>query len=512
MTAVRAFVAAVLLAAAVPAAASGQDLVAPDARVHTLAGGGALAPRDGRSATDARLRFDRIAAGPDGSLVFTGLRSTWRIDRDGRLRGLPDLLIDGVPARARDVDFAADGTLLAVADDGAVHRLPAGAAAWQGLPVVSAFPLDEIAALPDGGALVADFRQIWRLDPSGETVWRRRAPLDEIGQLSTDQLVALPGGGLAAIGASSSGVVGLDGAGRQTRLGSGITQAIAVLADGSVVQETGTGLIRLLRPGMRAQPLYGHRPRLGRGDGGPARHALFHPGLREGDALAVGPRGELYVADGSAMDARGTIDREAFRFGASLVTRFTVPNQGELLRVIGGVHPSVAILPASYATDVGRQLAVSSSFAGPARLRITDETGTVTRVGVDEVPAGESSLVLPPLPRGDLHLALTVTDGARSATHRVGLSTRRRLPAARARATVRRVLAKYEDGGDGTAYELHARDCKRATSARISCALWSTYWNFNDAERRCEGRVVARQRSDGIRVELVWRRALCRTR
>jgi hypothetical protein len=505
----------VLLVPTASARAQAPGFVEPTARVDTIAGGGTRPPRDGRPATEARLRIARVATAPDGSIVFTeesGTRAGWRIDLDGRLRSLPPILVGGERVRARDIDVAPDGTLLAVVGtNGSIHRLSSGATVWVASPPLHGFGFDEIAALPDGGALVGASDHIWRLGPSGDTIWRRRGPPDEDGQPSIEHLVGLPGDGVAAIGANGVGVSVLEGDGRRRRLRSGFVTGLTALADGTLVEQIATGAMRLRPPGGRPRTLFGLTPRLGRGDGGPARGALFEPGVMGTDALAVGRSGELIVADDVTLDARGDVDMEAFRFGRALVTHFDVPQRrGELLRVVGsGSQPTVAIRPTTYRTIARRRIAVSSSFAGLATLRAFDGGRLVAALRA-RVPAGDSSLTLRRrLAPADYRLELTVADASRHVTHRVGLSTRRRLNLARARRTIRRVLVHYQNGGDGSYYELQARGC-RTTALQLRCALWSYYEDVgDDPEERCAGRVTARQRPDGLRVLVRQRRSLC---
>ena len=489
----------------------------PAARVYTVAGGGAVLPRDGMPATEARLRIARVAAGPDGSIVFTeeaGTRAGWRIDMNGRLAALPALVIDGRRTRVCDVDFANDAALLGVTCvDGRVYRLAVGAAAWEPLPAqvaapVTERPLEEIAALSDGGAIVASFDRISRLGPRGETVWSRSGPQDDIAQLSTDHLVGLPGDGAAAMGAS--GLAVFDGEGHQRRLRLASGAALTAHADGTLVVELGTGAVRMHRLDGHGRTLFGLTPRLGRGDGGPSRRALFEPGFEDG-GLAVGLGGELLVADDVTLDASGALDMQAFRFGRGLVTDFDVPQRhGELLRVVGpAARPVVAIRPQTYRTITRGTVAVTSSFAGTARLRVLYRHRTVAEITAI-VPPGDGMLALTRRLRpADYRLELSVADSVRRVTHRIGVSTRRRVDLRRARRTIARALDDYDYGDGGAYYELLARGCRRATAALIRCALWSRYTNFNDVDERCRGRIVVRQRPDGLRVVLRQRHVLC---
>ena len=484
----------------------------PEARVYTIAGGGTTPPRDGLAATEARLRIARVATAPDGTIVFTeetGRRAGWRIDADGRLRALPPIHVDGERVGARDIDVAPDGALLAVVGvDGSLHRLSAGAATWVASPPLHDFGFDEVAALEDGGALVAVNDAIWRLGPPGDIVWRRRGPPDELGQPSTENLVGLPGDGLAAIGASGVGLAVAGGDGRRQRLGSSTTNGLATLADGTLIEQLGIGAIRLRRSEEPPRTLFGLTPRLGRGDGGPASGALFQTSLIRSDAVAVGASGELLVADDVTLDVSGELDMQVFRFGSGLVTDFDVPQRhGELLRVVGaGPHPVVAIRPQTYRTITHRAVSVTSSFGGTATLRILNGRRTVAKITA-VLPPGDGSLMLPRrLAPADYRLELTVADAVRRVTHRIGLSTRRRVELARARRTIHRALDDYAYGDGGSYDELLARSCRRAAARLIRCALWSRYTNFNDVEERCRGRIVARQRPDGLRVEVRQRR------
>ena len=365
-------------------------------------------------------------------------------------------------------------------------------------------------ALPDGGALVAVFDDIWRLGPSGETLWRHRGPSDEYGQPSVAQLVGLPDGGVAAIGAGDFGLSGLDGTGREWRLPAN-ADALTALRDGTVVELSGPGAIRIHPRGAAARTLFGLDPRLGRGDGGPSRHALFQTSLGGDDAVAAGHDGELFVADDVTHDASGDLDMEAFRFGSALVTDFDVPQRrGELLRIVApSSRPTVAIRPQTYRTIRERSVAITSSFAGTATLRVSRASRSVAAVTVD-VPAGDSTLLLPRrLAPADYRFELSVADATRRVSHRIGLSTRRRADMARSKRTMRRVLRDYRQGGDGTYYELQTRNCRRTARLRIRCTLWSHYENFNDVTERCRGRISARQRPDGLRVLVREQPSLC---
>ena len=99
-------------------------------------------------------------------------------------------------------------------------------------------------------------------------MWRRRGPPDELGQPSTENLVGLPGDGLAAIGASGVGLAVAGGDGRRQRLGSSTMNGLATLADGTLIEQLGIGAIRLRRSEEPPRTLFGLTRRLGRGDGG----------------------------------------------------------------------------------------------------------------------------------------------------------------------------------------------------------------------------------------------------
>jgi hypothetical protein len=158
--------------------------------IYTLAGGGTAAPRDGMPAARANLQSELgVAALPDGGFLVDVDNRIWRVDPQGILHhvagnGRGGDAGDGGPAAAAEVEvadlepLAAGGFLIAdesnarvrMVDANGVITTVAGGGEQRGedVPARDA-EIDPrgIAALPGGGFLVADGRNVRRVGPDG---------------------------------------------------------------------------------------------------------------------------------------------------------------------------------------------------------------------------------------------------------------------------------------------------------------------------------------------------------
>jgi hypothetical protein len=209
----------------------------------SVVAGGALGPRGVNG-------FDAVAVLPDESLVAGGTSSWkgWLVRTDGALRTSWELPLDDAQGVKSLVPLADGGFAAVVTQDKSTTelgraRLTAfagdGRVRWQTLlPTTGRGELAALVALPDGGLAAVghrvaderDARRLWvvRMAAGGQVLWERvLGPSDE--ERRGSALVALPDGGFAVVG---------DALRRDGRRG---LRAARLSAEGAVVWERSYG-------------------------------------------------------------------------------------------------------------------------------------------------------------------------------------------------------------------------------------------------------------------------------
>jgi hypothetical protein len=209
-------------------------------------------------------------------------------------------------------------------------------------------------------------------------------------------------------------------------------------ADGRIHTVAGTGRY-LLHPPTGDE----HR-----GDGGPAVTADLHA-VRDLDVLADG--GVVFVEE----TAEGPLDEPV----------------GSLLRYVAPARPGV--LAAALRRDTHRLFDPGTAPSVVVRLtasaHITLATSPGTQVDVD-LPAGETTVQLPPLPARESELVLRATDAqGRSTSDRMVIYPRGWLPVQLASRLTEGV---YSAATGVDSYEPPAvSDCRRIAGARVDCRV-----------------------------------------
>ena len=451
---------------------------------------------------DGRIVIRDSEYGYDGRLVAVG--------SDGRIAALPpfgprpvekDIAGDPLPTAVYDIDLEQDGGLLAVlSGEPSVLRL--GPDGWS--PVHAPKGVKAAAALSDGGILALTDGKAWWLARDGTVVTSRRLPNGVNGPAEfTQSVTPLPGGGFVAgsIGGELYAVLGRPGRPFQRLAGlGGDDVGFDDLPDGSLL--AARGRVSLLPPAARTRsPLYGGRPAVGPGDGGPARRALLAAA-----GVNTGPSGAVLVAEPNGLRHDVPLTVDGYRASGRVVTDVYAlyDNQSAgALRWIGAPPPGrllASIGPTVYRQLAGGHVPVVTSIGGEARAvvrsgrRLVAQGNVIVAAGTGDIFLGRS------LPQGDYRVELTVTNGAQIATHRLGVSTRRTLSLRRGSAAIRRGIDGDGEGDGADGVYFTAKRCRRASATRISCAHLAVSYSLDRSTTRCAGTVSAYLRGDGIRI------------
>jgi hypothetical protein len=387
--------------------------VSPDGRIRTVAGTGVrgFAGDDG-PATAAELQAPvGVAAQPDGGF----------------------LIVDNPNQRIRRV--SPDGTISTVAGSGPAPDSGPGAFAGDGGPATAArlgSPTD-VAALPDGGFLIADNQNqvIRRVDPQGliRTVAGRPEPASR------------PLGGAKTVG----GLIGLP-------------QEVAPTADGGFLIASGylsgqAARIRWMSPAGRLQVIAGlGPPRAFGGDGVPAR-AMHLPSV---PGVAVTADGRVLVSGDGRV---------------------------RLLSPIVGPRLAVALGPGTRISAASNAIGYVATIAAVVRIKVAGRTQRhIGRAGRNTLRV-RAKLV--PGRRYEVRLSATTADG-QVQTDRASIVAGRRLTSAAAKRLAEGYVDAQDYGGDLTVRGYVGR-CKRFGEARVDCQYWE-HWDDPDSNEETPAR------------------------
>lgn len=526
--------------ALIPSPSYGQDVVPPNARVFTLAGGGSEPARDGVPATDVKLGTGSsgevpVAALPDGSVATIDARGRpMVITRTGVVRRLPSLPFnDGIAY----LIGLTDGSLVAThrIPSGAVYRLPVGATAWSRLAELGGLsPADALSApgpLSDGGLVVTVGTTVWRVGLDGRTSpWgadlSARDPGEEADSIR--KVLGLTDGSLAVVRQTPVGtarrivVHGPSGqitaSVRMPRL-NGIpdltAEAVGLLAlpGGGLVRTTWT--IDLLTGTGAPRTLGGSRPRYGLGDGGPPGSALFRAAsiarLSDG-ALALGDINPLIGAALRFDLPAAVVDGRLMTVGFDN-PEMTTP----VIRVIvaGDTRrPLAAFAPDTFTTLGAGRVMIRSAVPGTADVTVQTRGGRIVGRARGRIRRGQTALKLhrrPPRAALRLRLRLTTDAGLRIAD-RITASTVRTLTTARARAATESATSEEEYVDEGGGYLFDVGRCRRRSRTRLDCQIIDVEAFVGQPRKReCGGVARVEARPDGVRVGKIRGERRCRT-
>jgi hypothetical protein len=479
-----------VLALAPTAPARAADVLAdPGARLFTVAGapGARSYESDGAPATARRLVASSLGALPSGELVFADARASatsklWRVDLEGRLhelvggRGADVLAVE--PTGSIVVGLRDTHRLVRVSADGTTSTPIVDLSAQPG---VRSAGLVAVAALPGGALAVADDTHVWRIDPD--------RTVTDLAPKATN---------VAAMSAAADGTIlyfqGSDvfvwrippGGGTparlvETRPG---TTTLAPLPDGRMLLgvagflDDASGTIELLDPATGARKVIGGAaPSLGNGDGGPLAGVAA-----SATALTATPDGGLAFFDPDDFEG------------------------GQLRRLLPAValHSAATFAQQAYAAAATGKTTVLTTLPGTATVQVRSvASGRLMRTVTGRVAPGASTLEFAPaLPRTDVLQTLTFlpAGGAVPVTARITVSTRSTLKLAAVRKVLDASFRTRGGGDDEAGYGIERGTCRRRTAKRVDCIVrdyLETYRPYRKTSR-CTGRVLVRQRADGI--------------
>jgi hypothetical protein len=323
------------------------------------------------------------------------------------------LLVDRSANRIRRI--RSDGVIESAAGTGAVGYSGDGGPATSAELDLRLNGEGDVAALPDGGFLIAD---------EGND---RVRSVDADGRITT----------VAGTGKRESR--GDGGPARAASLRA--PNAVAFASDGSIlVAEFGRirrisqqGIIMTVAgTGVTASEGYGAPV----GDGRTATAAVIDP---IGPGLAATPNGFVW----------------------SEFSRLRMVTYGP------ASHPAVAVTGTRRASRGRLSVAIRSTLAGRVRLDVRTEAGRLVASGATQIDAEHAAAIITgrSVPAGRYWLTATVGSGDRSARTNIGVFAGTRLPWAAAR-----LAAAYETAeGIGVFLPTDVRRCKRMSSRRIDC-------------------------------------------
>ena len=327
-----------VLAWAPTARATDPQYVVPgdSAPIFTVAGGGTQAPRPGVVATAARLHPREAVALPDGRIFirddeYGGDGRLVAVTPDGRISSLPPLSSDSESdSTIFDIDVSQDGELLVVVDgDPSVLRL--GATGWTAVP--SPRYVTAIAGLPDGGMIALKDGWAWRLSRDGVVLARRELPA------GTDLIASVTpmadGSFVIASTEGDSFSVRLNWSGPSQRLRNLGRDAFGFegLPDGSLLFAAGGPVKGLGANSGTPRAIFGASPRVGPGDGGPAKHALL-----TAEGVHAGPSGALLVSEPNGVPHDRPRALSGRRADGTIVADMSESSGAGAVRWIGQPH------------------------------------------------------------------------------------------------------------------------------------------------------------------------------
>jgi len=444
--------------------------------------------------TSVELKEAQVGALPDGTLLLTEPYGVIALGLDGRLRQWPVQFAPGAPqeqllAEAIDTDSdgsaaaivssndpAVDGTVVRVSTDRVVTRLghiPTGVD-WH------------IAALPDGGALVADGEsRVWHAWPDGRVTvvaGSRRPGFSGDGAAATAARLRKPW----AIAAMPDGGFVVSDAGND--------RVRRVQPDGTIATVLGGG--RSWREGARATEVNGNASALlPTGDGG----LIF----AQGDQLRwLAPNGRVGM-----FRLGGSTVRNADGIPAEILGLEALP-QGDLVLLTAGngfptrmqvrvVSPSARVqrLAVSFtARDRARArafLEILATRGASAQVDVTRRQRVVARADVALRP-GRNRVAIRLGRSGDVHVLRVraeSVDGA-IAAHRLTVIPGPML----SRSAVSATLRALEDASTDVEFSVLYRGCRRQTGRRFSCHVYE--YSVGNTDR--VGTASIRLRGDGL--------------
>ncbi|HEY6890681.1 MAG TPA: hypothetical protein VI300_22955 [Solirubrobacter sp.] len=454
------------------------------------------------TATDRRIGGSCLARLADGTLVLCQGPRLLALDRKGRLARWPQRTVSLDLGDLVDADAAADGGLVVLGEAGVARVRPDATVDWRIRS--SSFPFGAaVAALQDGGALVADATEdapestegshLLRIRPDGtrEVLVRNlpHARHDRGVYSGPDDLAALPDGSAVVAQSSQERVLRVDTAGhvtvlaggghgfreggRATAAGLGVVNAVGVGAGGRVVAATERGLFSISSTGTI------HRIALGAEDAGtPADpRALTTDGRRASAAMLTGVRRIEVLRDGT-IAALAEVDDH-------LGTRVA------LVAPVGRGQPLAVALPASNRTSLrDGNLDVIVNHAATARVTLLRDRRVIARVHAS-LGVGRTRLhIRLPQTLGTYTARVTATGGhGELATHRLVFISQPRLSVGE----LGRLIDAAERWGSGGTWDLDINACTPVRTDAFRCR-----WTLLTEDGRSIGPASFELRPDGL--------------
>ena len=361
--------------------------IGSDGIVSTVAGGGALQPSEGVSATMVKAFFNCVAVDPQDRLLFTEGVRIWRVEQNGSLNrlagnGTPGLSPDGVqalnaPMIPLEISVAPNGDIFASERSARrIRRIDAATgvlttAAGIGPATIGDAQSPALAAVfQDIGNLALDGAgNILAVEPRGSLRIRK---IDRAGKIATvagigvEPIRAFYSEGIQALGAGMAPVsVAAEANGR------------IVFTDFCSVRRIGTdGSVRTV-----VGPLTNNQQCGFAGDGGPGTGALL---AAEQDVLKLDAQGNIFIADlfnhrVRKVDATTGIITTFAGSGPASVSGGYSGSPGGAFAGDGG-PPTQALLssPSDVAIDARRNVCIADT--GNFTVRCVDSQGIIRTV------------------------------------------------------------------------------------------------------------------------------------